>query len=652
MDPGTGMKSPLQQLILLGFICQGLSWDDFLLPTVNLLLWVICLRLRRRDVILPPLAECGVLLGGCIAGFALAINMGQSTHFFIGHGLTMIQAARLMRKLGVREKFFSFVVALFQVGVACTVVLDFRFILILIAAIVLVPRSLIELHAAHFDIEGKEPDARLPIGRGYALIGLVMVVFFLFFPRTFLGSPIQLSRPHSEQGSMLESLLDPTRGGSAQSSQIILQVEAKSIGYMRCLSLVEFDGVIWSAIARVPWQRSPSLAAADLPSYEHRRVRVKNAAFLDHVLPTDGRVVNIAGNFFRYPAQNAHGGIVCDSMWNTPKNIYEYWTDLKPRPMTLGLGQKRLYTKCPDQSDRLREWLKGILAGVENPRDKASRIEAWLKSNLKYELGTPELSRFHPMDDFIFTQKRGHCERFAAAMATLLRLEGIPSRVVIGYVPNSRDWFTGWFNVRMKDAHAWAEGWFSESGWVQFDATPRASQPSDDSTLRDWIEAVDFFWYSQVVNFDVATQSELMRASVQTMSTVWEQLRAIWVRLALATAGVVLVIAAVLFHRRRGLRPATEAERRRRASAIIGSHYGRMLHILEQKGFEREEYQTPLEFLAGLPEESALRRDVEYVTRLFCATRYGEAELSSDEEIELGRAIERLRTIDRTPVHA
>ena len=35
--------------------------------------------------------------------------------------------------------------------------------------------------------------------------------------------------------------------------------------------------------------------------------------------------------------------------------------------------------------------------------------------------------------DFLVNVKQGHCERFASALALMLRSQGIPSRVVVGF---------------------------------------------------------------------------------------------------------------------------------------------------------------------------------------------------------------------------
>jgi hypothetical protein len=62
-------------------------------------------------------------------------------------------------------------------------------------------------------------------------------------------------------------------------------------------------------------------------------------------------------------------------------------------------------------------------------------------------------------------------------MALLLRMGGIPARVVTGFTTGLYDSATQEYVVSDRDAHAWVEVWFPRYGWVQFNPTP-ASAPA------------------------------------------------------------------------------------------------------------------------------------------------------------------------------
>jgi len=696
-----------RQLVLLGFLCQGLTWGDYSLPLLYALLWVGCVAWGQRQSAsagtgqsaaerapepAPPGYADGrrsfaapleglLLVGGCLAGYFLGTALGKGTHFFIGHGLVLVQAVRLARRLTHRELAVSFFIALFHIGVACTFLFDLRFVVVLLAAIVLIPKALMEVQAESF--QSGAPGSALaglggapvrlgssgprgflaswrrrppvlagagwrPSGAAYGVVALTTVLFFLLFPRVFLRTPIVAPRgAGADSSTLLDSVLDPARSGLAQSSRVIFYVEGERLGYLRYLSLTEFDGTRWAAVPTVRKSLGQPPGPA-LSAYLHRRVRVKNALVLGRVLPTDGAVVAMQGRFFSRPLVNLHGSVQPDFVWNTANNVYDYWVDPQPKPQPLSRAQAYACTACPPASTRLRAWLDQTLAGATNSLAQARRLERHLRDNFSYQLGTPELNRLNPTEDFLLNQRTGHCERFASALAYLLRLQGVPSRVVIGYVASSRNLFSGGYNVRFKDAHAWTEAWFPEQGWVQLDATPRASLPPDRWSLLDLAADLDFAWASYVVSFDTPTQSWLLTTSLKAASQIpgWAQRH--WeAGTALAVIGLLVALAHRL--RGRGARaPAATPSLRQQTIEQAEHYYGQMLRLLGRQGIHRAAHQTPLEFLGALARQSfPALAEARLVTDLFCAMRYGNRPLAVAQQAEVDRALASIQAASR-----
>src|SRR5436190_6496547 len=144
----------------------------------------------------------------------------------------------------------------------------------------------------------------------------------------------------------------------------------------------------------------------------------------------------------------------------------------------------------------------------------------YLQRHFTYKLGAPELNRLNAVEDFIFNRREGHCERFAATLALLLRMKGIPSRVAIGYLPRSRSLVSDWYNVRFNDAHAWTEAYFDGLGWRRLDATPAATLRAPGWGLGDLVDTLDLAWSLHVVNFDSGTQRFLLTASWQGLANL------------------------------------------------------------------------------------------------------------------------------------
>jgi len=131
-------------------------------------------------------------------------------------------------------------------------------------------------------------------------------------------------------------------------------------------------------------------------------------------------------------------------------------------------------------------------AGVATlpPAMALARLRAFFHDGFGYtvrlgaEGGAPR-----PLDVFLTTDRRGHCEYFATAAALVLRQLGIPARYVTGYAVEEWSEREGAFVVRARDGHAWTEVWI-DGRWQSLDATPpawRALETAESSArpIRD-----------------------------------------------------------------------------------------------------------------------------------------------------------------------
>lgn len=141
------------------------------------------------------------------------------------------------------------------------------------------------------------------------------------------------------------------------------------------------------------------------------------------------------------------------------------------------------YLQLPSSlTERTHELALKLTDGAKNDYEKAVRIEDYLKSNYKYNLDVTHFpSDADTVDYFLFETREGYCEHFASSMAIMLRSIGIPARLVTGYAPGTFNPFTGYYEVKVSDAHAWVEVFVNKYGWVPFD--PTASSGFDIQTI-------------------------------------------------------------------------------------------------------------------------------------------------------------------------
>ncbi len=117
--------------------------------------------------------------------------------------------------------------------------------------------------------------------------------------------------------------------------------------------------------------------------------------------------------------------------------------------------------------------------GKRTTYQAVNAIQQHLQRRYRYDESPPQHD--YPLPAFLFEDRSGYCQQFSGAMALMLRMVGIPSRVAAGFSagqPARRD---GQFAVRDLDAHSWVEVYFNGIGWVAFDPTP-AVAPAESQT--------------------------------------------------------------------------------------------------------------------------------------------------------------------------
>lgn len=140
--------------------------------------------------------------------------------------------------------------------------------------------------------------------------------------------------------------------------------------------------------------------------------------------------------------------------------------------------------QLPGVSPRVQALAAEVTAGAPTTYDKVQALIGWMGANTEYTLDIPPLpAGADAVEHFLFEERRGFCEQIGTALVVMLRSLGVPARLAVGYAPGERNPFTGLFEVRARDAHAWAEVWFDGIGWQGFDPTASVP-PAADSGLR------------------------------------------------------------------------------------------------------------------------------------------------------------------------
>lgn len=128
-----------------------------------------------------------------------------------------------------------------------------------------------------------------------------------------------------------------------------------------------------------------------------------------------------------------------------------------------------------------------LTAGADTSYAKARAIFQYFAepaNHFVYTLRTAKGDSGSDLVDFL-QHRRGFCQQYAAAMGVMLRLAGVPSRIVLGYMHPPPD-RSGNFSIDTFDAHAWVEAFLPGAGWIPFDPTPTAGLIGGKQTDLPW----------------------------------------------------------------------------------------------------------------------------------------------------------------------
>src|SRR5262249_9788961 len=146
-------------------------------------------------------------------------------------------------------------------------------------------------------------------------------------------------------------------------------------------------------------------------------------------------------------------------------------------PVGWSAEMRRHFTEIP--ADPRYRQLSNKLVRDMDPRFvgddvmKALAIKRYLEKEGVYSLKEKTLVGTDPTGKFLFGEMRGYCVHFAHAATFLLRSQGIPARVALGYgVQTARRGAGSSILILGNEAHAWPEMFVDGVGWVTFDIYP------------------------------------------------------------------------------------------------------------------------------------------------------------------------------------
>lgn len=326
----------------------------------------------------------------------------------------------------------------------------------------------------------------------------LMLLLFVFIPK--LGALWSVpSLKNTAKTGVSDSMSPGDFSKLNQSNEVAFRVTFKSSLpeqsqlYWRGLVFSQFDGRRWSVGKGV--SRSGQLSwSGDQPD------------------PHSVAPIKVLYEVMQEPTQQAWlYALMAPVKWDVDAELGEKYTLVAKAPLTerysyqltselnrqakgrsqLSGFSRRAETQLPlefnPQTQRTaRQWLR------EEGSAKAlmKRLLAYYRAEFSYTLQPPLLGG-DSVDEFLWGTKRGFCEHFSSSFVAFMRAAGVPARVVVGYQGGEFNSADNYLIVRQKDAHAWAEVWLDDEGWVRVDPTAAVAPERVERNLESALSSAD-----------------------------------------------------------------------------------------------------------------------------------------------------------------
>ncbi|PUA80564.1 transglutaminaseTgpA domain-containing protein [Nocardioides currus] len=337
----------------------------------------------------------------------------------------------------------------------------------------------------------------------------------------------------------------------------------KNPSYFRLATLTRFNGDTWTPgdrdipetqVARGEMPALTGVASATARKETQYHVRIADD-FRSEWLPTTPQVssMSVIGDW-RYDTSTMDFMSIDEDVTTAGMTYQFTGVQVDPDPALMdtavsgAASVRSAYLEVPTNvSSEIRSLAASVTGGESTRFRKARALQQWFREDGGFEYSTAALDGNDQGDLSSFLDESGrvgYCEQFAAAMAIMARIIGIPARVAVGFL-NSKAAGPNQWEFSAHDLHAWPELFFPGAGWVRFEPTPsdRAGSVPDYTSVDLAPEA------SETPSPSASRSTELLptRGATPDAGTATDDGSGFrWVTVVLVALGVLLLAALVL----------------------------------------------------------------------------------------------------------
>ena len=530
--------------------------------------------------------------------------------------LLMLLAIKLMEKKQFRDYMQIYSIVLFLLAGLGLLSLGIAFSVFLFLIIILLTVSIVLLTYYSQDPGlklSRETVMKIVLRSMYIPLFAIPLtaVMFVVLPRTQYPLLGFLDRADKAKTGFADNVKLGGVSGIQEDSSAILRVNMDRIDeqslYWRGVVLDRFDGTSWKGT-----HKAIAPMARPVPV---KGKRVNQVVYLE---PYDNFYLFALDKpvFVSLARTRRYTDLTYTSFASIEKRVrYEVVSSVSDTIGDEAIDEKAFLQVPENMSPKISDLVRRLTSGKNKGESIGSLLHFLNDGAYKYSMDNLPVTET-PLEDFLFKVKQGNCEYFASSFAVMLRLAGIPSRLVGGYKGGYYNDIGKYYLVPQKNAHVWVEVYVEGRGWVRMDPTPGGIEPFSSSTqtnlmfrLSLFLDTVNYYWYAFVINYNFEKQWTLL----QTLRTALRAPRKgfSFNKESILRFGMILLIAsttlsAVFYGITRGF------ARKPHEMRVLDQYLGRLAKL----GFKKRKSQGLEEFTRTITDEKLREKSVAF-TREF-----------------------------------
>ena len=433
--------------------------------------------------------------------------------------LVVLIAVRLLNDKSPRNLLQIYALALFSLASSSLFSLSAIFLVYLFLQLGLIAVSLVLLTFysvdAHLRLTRKELSRIVGVALAMPAASVpLLLIFFAILPRTQYPLFNFLNVPGERATGFSERVEPGTSSSVGDVKTVAFRVECRQLGR----NDLYWRGIVFDTMSGATWVRSGK-RSVEVPAIP-RGTMVRQVVYpepsrniyllaLDVPIRLDGVRAGQDGDFTFTRRAGGRGRI----RYETQSML----TDAIPVPRGIDRAH---YLRIPGKvSDRVATLAREFTAGKPTDAERLNRVETWFtRQGFRYATSGLAVST-DPVDTFLFEKRIGHCEFYASSFATLLRLAGVPARLVGGYYGGDYNDVGGYYAVTEDRAHVWVEAFVEGRGWVRVD--PSSFSSNFDRTASSsrgvvtkvaaLLDSFTWYWNQAVITYDLQKQIDIVR---------------------------------------------------------------------------------------------------------------------------------------------